>query len=53
MEDEINIVNIYVDNFLLTSNTIATLKALKASLAKEYDMKDFGEVKTIIGWQMH
>ena len=29
-----------------------TLNALKQSLAGEYDTKDLGEVKTIIGWQI-
>lgn len=42
----------YVDDFLLASNTMATLEALKELLAKEYEMKDLGEVKTIIGWQI-
>ena len=53
LEDEISVVSVYVDDFLLASNTMANLKALKASLAKEYDTKDHGEVKTIIGWQIH
>lgn len=49
---EFSIVSVYVDNFLLASNTIGTLELLKQLLAKEYDMKDMGEVKTIIGWQI-
>lgn len=53
LEDEISIVSVYVDDFLLASNTMTTLRALKASLAREYDTKDLGEVKTIIGWQIH
>ncbi len=52
-KDEIRIVNVYVDDFLSASNTIATLKALKVSLAQEYDINDLKEVKTIIGWQIH
>lgn len=40
----------YVDNFLLASNTMDTLQALKNKLGKKYKMKDLGEVKTIIGW---
>ncbi len=51
--DEISIVNVYVDDFLLASNTMVALKALKAFLAKKYNTKDLGEVKTIIGWQIH
>lgn len=49
---EISIVSVYVDDFLLASNTMRTLELLKQLLAKEYDMKDLGEVKTIIGWQI-
>lgn len=43
----------YIDDFLLALNIIATLKALKVSLAKEYNIKDFREVKIIIGWQIY
>lgn len=47
-KDEISIVSVYVNDFLLASNTMTTLKALKVSLAKEYNTKNLGEVKTII-----
>lgn len=50
--NEISIISVYIDNFLLASNTITTLKALKKLLGKEYEMKDFEEVKTIIRWQI-
>lgn len=50
--DEISIVSVYVDDFLLALNTMRTLEGLKASLSREYDVKDLGEVKTIIGWQI-
>ena len=50
--DETSIISVYVDNFLLVSNTMAILKVLKKSLSKEYDTKDLGEVKIIIGWQI-
>lgn len=52
LKDEISIVSVYVNDFLLASNTMAVLKTLKKLLAKEYEMKDLGEVKTIIGWQI-
>ena len=42
----------YIDDFLLASNTIDTLQTLKDKLVKEYKMKDLGKVKTIIGWQI-
>lgn len=49
---EINIMSMYVNNFLLASTTMTTLKLVKQLLAKEYNMKDIGEVKTIITWQI-
>lgn len=52
LEGEISIISVYVDNFLLASSTMKTLNALKQSLVGEYDTKDLGEVKTIIGWQI-
>lgn len=51
-DSEISIVSVYVDDFLLASNTMNALNALKEALSKEYDVKDLGEVKTIIGWQI-
>lgn len=47
---KISIVSVYVDDFLLASNTMASFGALKQQLLKEYDIKDLGEVKIIIGW---
>lgn len=44
--------SIYVDKFLQTLNTIIILDAMKKSLIIEYNMKNLGEVKTIIRWQM-
>ena len=49
---EIIVVSIYVDDFLLAANSMQALDNLKENLSKEYDMKDLGEVKTIIGWQI-
>lgn len=50
--NETTIVSVYVDDFLLASNTMTVLSSLKESLSREYDMKDMGDVKTIIGWQV-
>lgn len=44
--------SIYIENFLLASNTMITLDALKKSLVTKYDIKDLGEVKTIIRLQI-
>ena len=49
---ETTIVSVYVDNFLLASSTIIALASLNESLSKEYDMKDMGDMKTIISWQV-
>lgn len=51
-DNEISIVSVYVNNFLLASNTMTILEILKKLLAKEYNIKDLGKVKTIIGWQI-
>lgn len=53
LENETSIVSEYVNDFLLASDTMDTLEALKKSLSKEYNTKDLGEVKTIIGWQIN
>lgn len=51
-KEETSVVSVYVDNFLLASNIIHTLQTLKDMLAKRYEIKDLGKVKTIIGWQI-
>lgn len=45
---KISVVSIYIDNFLLALNTMGAFEILKKLLAKEYEMKDLEEVKTII-----
>lgn len=37
---------------MLASNIIFNIDLLKKLLGKEYEIKDFGKVKTIIGWQI-
>lgn len=51
-KEETTLVSVYVDDFLLASNNADTLKTVKRELGKEYNVKDLGEVKTIIGWQI-
>lgn len=46
---EISFISVYIDNFLLAFNTMNALQALKDKLEKEYEMKDLGKAKTIIG----
>lgn len=52
-EEKTSIVSIYVNNFLLASNTMVIFDALKESLAQEYNTKDLGQAKTIIKWQIN
>lgn len=47
-ENEINIINMYIDGFFLASNTIITLTAIKNSLVKEYNINDLSKIKMII-----
>lgn len=44
--------SIYIDNFLLTSNIIGTLKSLKQLLVMEYNIKNMGKAKIIIKCQI-
>lgn len=44
--------SIYINDFLLVSNTMVTLDALKKLMATKYNIKNLSEVKTIIGWQV-
>ena len=50
--EEIIMISIYVDDFLLASNSSKALAWLKNAISNEYNIKDLGEVKTIIRWQV-
>lgn len=45
-------ISVYVDDFLLASNNSKALQWLKITITKECNVKDLGEVCTIIGWQV-
>lgn len=49
---EISTVSIYVDDLLMASNKEEFLISIKSLLSRQYNVKDFGETKTIIGWQV-
>lgn len=49
---DIIIISVYVDDFLLVSKLRTSLDWIKENLKNEYNVKDLGEVKTIIGWQV-
>ncbi len=51
-KEETILVSIYVDDSLIASNSTDTLETVNKKLGNEYNVKDLGEVKTIIGWQM-
>ena len=51
MDKDIILVGVYVDDFLLAANQQDPLDWIKKELQKEYNIKELGEVKTIISWQ--
>lgn len=48
-EEGMIMVSVYVDNFLLASKHRKPLDRIKRKLKKEYNVKDLGEMKMIIG----
>ena len=51
-EGELIIVGVYVDNLALGSRSLEALEWLKNELMREFNMKDLGEAKKIIGWEI-
>ena len=49
---ELIIIGVYVDDLVLGSRSLEALEWLKDQLMREFSMKDLGEVKTIIGWEI-
>lgn len=45
------VVPIFVDDMAFDSNSIEMLTAFKESIASNFDVNIFGELKTFIGWQ--
>ena len=41
-------VSIYVDDFLIFARSLRDVKAVKRELAKEFKMKDLGEVSDVL-----
>lgn len=50
--ENITIISVYIDNFLLASKYQTSTNWIKSNLKEEYNMKNFGNIKTIIGWQV-
>lgn len=44
--------SVYVDNFLLVSNMMNVMQTQKDVLGRKYEIKNLGEVNTIIEWQI-
>ncbi len=51
-DEAILMISVYVDDFLLASNNPQALQWLKSGISNKYNVKDLGEVRTIIGWQV-
>lgn len=51
-KEETLMVSIYVDVFLIASKEEESPASVKAALSNDYNVKDLGETKRIIGWQM-
>jgi Reverse transcriptase (RNA-dependent DNA polymerase) len=47
--EKICILVVYVDDIVLTGNYPVEMKRLKASLAKEFEMKNLGELRYFLG----
>lgn len=45
-------VSIDVNDFLIASKKLGTVQSIQADLSREYNVKDLGETKIIIGWQV-
>ena len=52
INDIIIMVDIYVDNIVITLNCDKAKDKIKMQLSQEYQMKDLGKVKKIIEWKI-
>lgn len=48
-QGELIIISVYIDDLVLKSKNLKALEWLKDQLMKEFNIKNLGEVKTIIG----
>lgn len=51
-EGDITMISVYVDDFLLVFKYRHFMDWIESKLKNEYNVKEMGEVKTIIGWQI-
>ena len=52
VDDKVTFLVLYVDDILLIGNNVETLTLVKYWLAKQFDMKDLGEVNYVLGIQI-
>jgi Reverse transcriptase (RNA-dependent DNA polymerase) len=50
--DKIYILVVYMDDIVLTCNNHVEIKKLKASLTKEFEMKDLGELRYFLSFEV-
>ena len=43
---------LYVDDMLITSNSRSRINRLKKQLSSEFEMKDFGDAKQVLGMEI-
>ena len=52
MIDEIFFLLLYVDDMLIAARSMKEINKLKTLLRKEFDMKDLGEARKILGMEI-
>lgn len=54
LEGEITIIIVYVDDIILTGDYVEDMCILKEILAKEFEIKDLGDLNFFfLGWKLH
>lgn len=48
----LTVVGVYIDDIMLAANCKDAIQWIKDQLMGEFNMKDLGEAKTIIGWEI-
>jgi len=51
-EWKVHLSTLYVDNMLIASKSRAAIEKLKKDLSSEFEMKDLGEAKKVLGMKI-